>query len=203
MTSTPRSHKGSSESPSLERRAGIKRRSGLGRLQGLLARPLRLERRGGQLHVVLVDRRSPSPSDPAVALEMMRTELSDRLLAHDNANAAQAMRHLVFIHHALGCSGWAGVGALPLRVLRMALTQAEMLASKEASPLLAEFVDRLRACEVAAELREERASGAAHRLTRDEPLVSEVSHEEFAEMQRGWIDTVSSVLTMTLEPMVR
>ena len=176
------------------------RRGGLGRLQSWLSRPLRLERREGQLHVVLVDRREPSPSDPAVALEMLRTELSDRLLAHQNADAAQAMRHLVFIHHELGRSGWAGVGAFPLRVLRRALMQAEMLASEEDSPLLSQFVDRLRACFVAAELREERAAGAAKRMTRDEPVVSEVSHEEFAQMQRGWIDTVSAVLTLTPMP---
>jgi len=201
MTTTPTVRKGSRKRPSIEHQAGAERRGSPGRLQSILGRPLRLERRGGQLHVVLVDRRRPSPSDPVVAMAMLRTELSDRLLAHQHADTAQVMRHLVFVHDELGRRGWAGVGSSPSRVLRKALTQAEMLASGESSPMLAEVVDRLRACHVAAELREERASGAAQRMTNDEPVVSEVSQEEFDEMQRGWIDTVSAVLTVA--PMER
>lgn len=201
MTTTPTLRKRSRKRLSDERQASAERRGSPGRLQSILGRPLRLERRGGQLHVVLVDRRRPTSTDPAVALEMLRTELSDRLLAHQHAHAAQVMRHLVVVHDELGRKGWAGVGNFPARVLRKALTQAEMLASEEASPLLPELVDRLRACHVAAELREERVSGAALRMTSDEPLVSEATQEEFDEMQRGWIDTVSSVLTMA--PMAR
>jgi hypothetical protein len=201
MSTTPTVRKVSRKRPAAEHQEGAERRGSPGRLQSMLGRPLRLERRGGQLHVVLVDRRRPSQTDPVVAMALLRSELSDRLLAHQHANAAQVMRHLVAVHDELGRRGWAGVGSFPSRVLRMALTQAEMLASEEASPMLAEVVDRLRACHVAAGLREERVASVELRLADDEPVVTEVTQEEFDEMQRGWIDTVSSVLAMA--PMER
>jgi hypothetical protein len=201
MTTTPTVRKGFRHSPPSDHPAGAERRGNPGRLQSMLGRPLRLERRGGHLHVVLVDRRCPSRTDPAVAMTLLRTELSDLLLAHQHDHAAQVMRHLVAVHDELGRRGWAGVGSFPARVLRMALTQAEMLASEEDSPMLVEVVDRLRACHVAAGLREERVAGIDLRLTDDEPVVTEVTQEEFDDMQRGWIDTVSSVLTMA--PMER
>lgn len=207
MSSTSTVRRAARTRPSEVQQAGAERhgRQGrLGRLQSLLSRPLGLERRKGQLHVVLVDVRKPSPSDPAVVLEMLRKELRDRLLAHQDAHAAQVMRHLVFVHHELGRKGWAGVGSFPSRVLRKALTQAEMLACEESSPMLSMAIDRLRACRVAAELREERAShgpDSAHFAGNSSTEVSEATHEEFAAMERGWVDTVSSVLTMA--PMAR
>ena len=109
MSSTSPVRKGNPNQPFVERRSASSRRGSLGRLSALLGRPLGLERRRGGLHVVLVDRRRPSPDDPAVAMEMLRGELWNRLLAHQNAHTAQVMRHLVFVHDELGNKGWEGV----------------------------------------------------------------------------------------------
>ena len=198
MSSTSPVRTGNRHQAPDECRAAPGRRSRLGRLGAMLGSPLALVRRRGELHVVLVDRRRPSPNDPAVALALLRDELRDRLLAHENAHTAQVMRHLVFVHDELGNKGWDGVAAFPARVLRKALTQAEMLASEEATSAMTQMVDRLRACQVAAEVREERAPGPRVAAVDDSTEVSEASHEDFALMERAWVDTVSS--TFTLRP---
>ena len=90
----------------------------LRRLKGALGRPLGLERRDGQLHVVLTERRREPPVDEKPSLLQLCDELSARMLAHGPDYAAKAMRHLVVLHDVLGHRGWQGVAALPGPVLR-------------------------------------------------------------------------------------
>lgn len=186
----------------------------LRRLKGLMSRPLGLQRRDGQLRLVLVDRRRTDRPDRPPTLEDLRAELGDRIMAHEATHAAHVMRHLVQVHEALGGGGWRGVEALPAEVLHKALAQAELLASAETSPAILQVVERLRLTKVAADLREERQAqarlkaelsaqreaatpAAAHRaqalhLPPDSsgPEVSETTAEDYEDTNRRWVDTV-------------
>ena len=193
MSTSPPTRKGPRRVPVKDRRAapGAKGTTGsLRRLKGLLGRPLGLERRGGRLRVVLIDRRRASPADQPPSLSQLRAELRARLLAHEHDCTARVMRHLVFVHDELGRKGWPGVAALPGQVLGKALMQAEMLASQEPSPSLAEIVERLRLLKVAADLREERETRPKDFAMSERLEVSESTYEEVQEMERSWVGTL-------------
>ena len=189
-------------------------------LKSLLGRPLELQRRGGQLHVTLADRRRSPERLRADELEQVREELRARLLSQDLEHAARVMRHLVFVHDALGNQGWAGLETLPSPLLGKALVQAQMLVSQSASDRLALLIERLRVAKVTAELREQRQlrQPREHGEPRDPPdlpdppdprdprdshkaspgiasaaavEVSETTHAEFEAMQRRWVATLS------------
>jgi len=191
------SHRSPSRKPTL-RRPAVERRAPRGKpgslswLRGLMGRPLALERRGGRLQMGLVERRRNTDDVESRALDALRQELQTRLMAHDMTHAARVMRHLAFVHDELGRHGWAGVARLPAQALGKAQVQAEMLHGRQASPLLAELVDRLRLLKAAAEVREEaqalRATGSLA-----DPLdleVSETTQEEFEETERSWAGTL-------------
>lgn len=166
----------------------------LNQLKGALGRPLGLQRQGGQLHVVLVERRSATPVDQPPSLPQLCAELRARLLTED-VPAAQVMRHLVKVHDALGSKGWPGVRALSGSVLRKALMQAEMLASMEPSPALETIIEQLRPLTDAADLRDESESRLQDFRVGENLEVSESTYAEFEDMERGWIGTVPSKLT--------
>jgi hypothetical protein len=173
-----------------ERRAPRGAPGSLRWLRGLLSRPLALERRGLQWHVVLGDRRQAGSVGRPPTLNEVNEELRTRLMAQDVDRAARVMRHLVFVHDELRRKGWRGVEALPALVLGKALVQAQMLASDEASPVLAHAVERLHLMHVGAQLREERkALLQADGTARVE--VSEATQEEFDEIERSWLGTLS------------
>ena len=192
MSTIPR--RKSRRGPAVDRRASadstgpaVARR----RVRGALGRRIGLERRDGQLHVVLVERRkAPRSAGDEPSISDLREVLRDRLLAVEleSRQAAQVMRHLVRVYMQLGRKGWAGVEALPGRTLDLALVQAEMLASEQASPRLSFLIDRLRTLKTAADVREERKA----RLQQADPdlersiLVSEATHEEFVASERVW-----------------
>jgi hypothetical protein len=162
----------------------------LQRLKGVLARPIKLQRRDGRLRLVLVERRQARPVDGPPSLLDARDELRALLMLHGNEQATGVMRHLVLVHDELGRRGWPGVEALPGQVLNMALVQAEMLASDEATEALTTIIDHLRIAKVAAELREEQASRPPSQLTGEPLEVSEVPRDEFDELVRkDWVDT--------------
>jgi hypothetical protein len=138
--------------PSSARGLGV----ALRRLLGALKRPLRLQWRGLQLHVVLVDRRSnPSPLAAPSEAQLL-AELGVRLLAIDHEHAATGMRQLVLVHDKLRREGWSGVETLTTRDLGRALAQCELLASLEHSPAMSMLAERLRILKTAAEVRDER-----------------------------------------------
>lgn len=157
-------------------------------LCGLLARPLRLERRGLQLHILLGERREAPAAGArrSPTLEQLREELRERLLSQDTDHAARVMRHLVFVHHELNRNGWRGVELLPAPVLGKALVQAQMLATTESTPVLQHVIDRLHKLHTAALLREERRV----QLQAEGPArveVTETTHEEFEMTERSWL----------------
>jgi hypothetical protein len=164
-------------------------------LKGLLARPVALERRDGQLHVTLVERRRT----PEVIEQQERTALCEEvrvlLLQRGNEREVAVMRHVVLVLDVLQVRGWDGVGAMASGVLRKALMQAQLLHSQESTPALDHLVERLRLLHVAAGLREDRKRGVASPDHSDHAEVTEASHEEFEAMQRDWVRTVSPALS--------
>jgi hypothetical protein len=164
-------------------------------LKGLLARPVALERRDGQLHVTLVERRRT----PEVIEQQERAALCDEvrvlLLQRGSDREMAVMRHLVLSLDVLQTRGWDGVGAMASGVLRKALMQAQLLHSQESTPSLDHLVERLRLLHVAAGLREDRKCGVASPDHSDHAEVTEASHEEFEAMQRDWVSTVSPALS--------
>jgi len=193
MSTSPSNRKTSIEVSIEDRRAGSEV-NGAVRLirwvKGTLTRPLGLERRGRQLHVVLVDRRRRVESgDPPTTLQLCE-ELRARLLTADQAREAIVMRHLAAVHRELLRRDWPGVEALASDVLRRAVVQAEMLASQEASCALTMIIDRLRLAAVAAAVREERQLRAPASEKAASLEVSESTHEEFEASERGWLESL-------------
>ena len=162
--------------------------------KGALGRPLRVERRGLQFHVVLVDRRRAPRAAAPLSVDQMRTELRERLLVHEHDHAAEVMRHLVFVHDILGRKGWVGVEALPARTISQALVQAEMLVSQESSKALTKMIERLRVLKVAADIRDERKpQGGIESDGLENPnslLVSELADEDIEALRRDWGDSL-------------
>jgi hypothetical protein len=153
-----------------------------------------LERRGRQLHVVLHERRRTPAADPA-ALAEVRDELRVRLFDLDgDHHAAHAMRHLILVHDALGRHGWNGVESLPARVIGKALIQAEMLASREPSTLLALVIERLALLKVGAEVREGPPPDPELPHGHGTVEVSETNYDEYELMERSWAGTVPAGL---------
>ena len=202
MSDRPPPSRGPRKAPATDRRAsaGSKRAAGsLQHLKDLMGRPLGFERRGGQLHLVLVERRR-TPSDPRRSptspLSQLRDELRACLFAQENDRAAQVMRHLVKVHDLLGTKGWPGVQALPSSVLGKALVQAQMLAGGEPTPMLACLIDRLRKMQVAAEVREDGDSRRKEIELASQVEVSEATREEFEAMERSWTGSLPPGLVL-------
>ena len=171
-------------------------------MKSLLGRPLALQRRGGQLHVTLVDRRRPPDVIEAEERRQLRDELRARLLAHgDESTTASVMRHLVYVLHVFGRRGWDGVGALGSRVLGRATVQAQMLATQDPSPTLTQAIETMRLLQVAASVREEQQDSTTAREEGQTVEVSESSLEEYEQTERGWLDTVSPSPAQPIAPM--
>ena len=197
-TSKPNRH-GPGGKPLEDRRAAPDAKAAPGSLRwvkGALGRPLKLERQGAHLQVVLVDRRRTPATAKPESTSQLRAELRARLRDTEHNPAVRVMRHLIVVHDELTRKGWAGVGALPSKVIGHALMQTEMLASQEASASLATLVERLGALKAAALAREERKTHLHDLAHGESPEVSETTHEEFEEMERSWLGTVPAVLTL-------
>lgn len=167
----------------------------LRRLKGLMGRPMRLERRDGHLHVVLVDRRIALAADQSpLRLAALRTELRSHLLADESDSAVRVLGDLFVVYKELGRTGWLGVGALPSELLARALAQAEMLVGEAASPLLEELVLQLQRLQVAADRREARDARLTDSAFGGDLEVSEATHEEFEAMERSWVGSSPSIL---------
>lgn len=157
--------------------------------KSLLGRPLRLQRRGINVHIALVDRRRSPEAIKADELTQLRDELRARLLAHEHGHHVAALRHLVFVYDVLGHQGWHGVAAMDSRVLGKAMAQAQLLATAETSPALSALIEELRLLQVAAGLREERQ---ASRRQQDAAAqaggveVREATTADFETTVRSW-----------------
>ena len=132
----------------------------------------------------------------AASLTAMRDELRARLLVHDPAT--QAVRHLYLVYKRLSVDGWAGVATLEAPALRRALAEAEMLQVDDASPLLAQVIERLGAIGAMTDVLAETdavsppADSSASWAATAIPDVSETSYDEYELMERSWIGTVPS-----------
>lgn len=205
MPTKPPNPKGPRAVPDKERRApGQDRRapvdtngkaSPMRRLKGVLGRPLAVERRDGQLQVVLVERRRAKPAEQRPSPSQLCEELGARVLAHDPQQVSKDMSHLLLVHDALGSKGWPGVAALPRRVLAGALAQAEALAGEESSLSMETFIEGLRPLLGAAELREERGSRLQDFRVGETVEVSETNHAEFDRLEQSWVGTIPSDLS--------
>lgn len=192
--STP-NRKGSHTKPLKDRRAAEGARAGpLRKIKSALVRPIGIERRDGQLQVVLVERRRAAPVDEPPSIDQLCTDLSARLLAHEPDQAAKSMRHLVLVHDALAHKGWSGVAALPAHVLHEALAQAEGLASEEDSSCLTIIIENLRPLVIGAERREERDSRMQDFRVGENLEVKDSDFAEFEDAERGWSGTVPADL---------
>jgi hypothetical protein len=189
-SSDPKPKLRSSRQPIKDRRAPPGQPGSIRWLGSLLGRPLVLEKCGQKLHLTLLDRRRSAEELQAASLARLREELRVRLLDQEHQHASSAMRHLVLVHDVLGRQGWPGVQGMESQVLARALVQAQMLAQRESSRRLAQFIDRLHVFRAAAEAREDRI--ARSRAAGVEPgnggtvQVSEVSAEEYEATQRVW-----------------
>ncbi|MFT3664865.1 hypothetical protein [Piscinibacter sp.] len=158
------------------------------RLRELLQRPLKLELRGAQLHVVLADKAERRPEAPAGASagEMLRrghAELGELLRRHPETR--QLMRHLAFTEAQIGRFGSRALKLeIPVPVLRKALEQFDLLLQGAPSEALACL--RARIAETV-EVRGRALEIDEDTETRPGSLeVIEASHSLFDEMERSW-----------------
>jgi hypothetical protein len=169
------------------------KRGSLSWVRTLLGRSLKLEQRRHTLHVTLVDaQREADTARPASLLAQQCAELGARLLVHDPAT--QAVRNLFVVHDELRANGWAGIEALPLKVLGRALTEAEILASDEPSDLLASLIGNLRELKDAADSRVAAEAADREWETLAVPEVSDTNYDEYELMERSWAGTIPAGL---------
>jgi hypothetical protein len=198
MRKKPTSTKDSIDTPLKERRAGLQGTGAsnpLSRLKGALGRPVTLEWRGGQPHVVLVERRSGARLGRSQA--HLCAELRALLLTQEASETSKLLRYLVMVHDTLAQKGWDGVGALPVIVLAKAIRQAEALHKQDPSPVLTEFAERLRLHHAAAVARDQARLDNRAQRGDDSPNrieVTEASYKEFEELERSWTRTMPSDL---------
>jgi hypothetical protein len=197
MRRKPTPTKDSTDAPLKERRAGLQGKATanpLSRLKRVLGRPIALEWRDGQPHVVLVERRSAARGDRSQA--HLCAELRARLLAQGADETSKLLRYLVVVHDTLTRKGWEGVGALPATVLAKAVRQADMLASEDPSPALTQLAEHLRLQHAAAVARNQPSAtpGDADVNAPNRVEVTEASYKEFEDLERSWTRTMPSDL---------
>lgn len=172
----------------LERRAGPDSAPllrALRRVRGLFLRPLALEWRGMQLHLVLRERRHAGEPDPRPSANELREELRSLMRVRGREHARLHLRHLLLVYRELGRDGWHSVGALPSEVLRRALLQAEELSGDRPSRRMDFLLDRLHALKTSADRRD-----LNRRLQEQSDLppleVSDATPEDFEQSERSW-----------------
>ena len=194
-TPTPTQDDSTTAAPLEERRSGTRGQAAanpLQRLKGALARPVALEWRNGQPHVVLVERRKGARLDRSQA--HLCAELRLRLLAQGADETSKLLRCLVIVHDKLSRKGWEGVGALPAAVLAKAIRQAAMLAAEEPSPALTQLATQLDSLHSSALAREEVKKTERGVDAQGRVEVTETSFQEFEEAERSWTRTMPSDL---------
>jgi len=173
--------------------AAATRRGSLRWVRDVLGRSIRLEQRKNQLHVALVDpRKEAAAEEPMTPLMQQRAELGARLLVHDPAT--QVVRNLFIVHDELRANGWAGVAALPLKIVERALTEAEILASLEPSEVLHSIIETLRETKATVEARAAKEALDAEWETPQVPEVSDTNFDEYELMERSWAGTIPAGL---------
>ncbi len=159
-------------------------------VRDVLGRSIRLEQRRGPAGAEAPA--EPAADRPLSLLMKQRAELGARLLVHDPAT--QIVRNLFVVHDELRARGWPGVATLPAKVIGRALTEAEILACDEPSPLLETIIDALREVKVAVDERAALEALEQEFATLQVPEVSETNYDEYELMERSWVGTVPAEL---------
>lgn len=153
-------------------------------VRDLLQRPIKLERRGVELHVVLGEKPPPKAASSTGSGEALRRGHEQlRALLHRHPEARHLMRHLGFIEQTLARTGSRALKLdVPVPVLRKGLQQLDLLIRDEPSDALTYLRSRIEA-----------SIRARERVDRDdEPSrpdgvqVTEASQSLFDEMERSW-----------------
>jgi hypothetical protein len=166
------------------------KRGSLRWVRDVLNRTIRLEQ-GRNAPAAHPGRSAATETSPSLLIQQ-RAELGARLLVHDPAT--QPVRNLFIVHDELRTKGWAGVEALPLKVIGRALTEAEILDSHEPSPLLTTILDSLRGLQLAAHERAANEALEREWETLQVPEVSDTNFDEYELMERSWAGTVPAGL---------
>jgi hypothetical protein len=121
----------------------------------------------------------------------LRTALRAAVPAHKDA--ALALRELLLVDDQLEQLGWAGVAALPVRVIARAAVQADMLADLMKCEPLAELAERLRTLKIhvgpgVAAPAPQRPVPQVHKISEGDAWVevSEIGEDAYAEAELVW-----------------
>ena len=136
--------------------------------------------------------------EPISLLMQQRTELRARLLVHDPGT--HVVRNLFVVHDELRASGWPAVEALPIKIVARALSEAEIMAVDEASPVLDTIIATLRELKTAAEAKVAEQPLGRDWEALDMPEVSDTNFGEFELAERSWAGTVPNGLEIPLRP---
>lgn len=165
-------------------------------VRDLLKRPVKLERRGAQLHLVLGDtpakaaKPAASGAAPTAGEALRRGHEALRALLRRHPETRHLMRHLGFIEQQLGLSGSRALKRdIPVPVLRKGAEQLDLLLRDEPSEALADLRARIDAAV--------RSRAGVVGARADEVQVSEASHSLFDEMERSWTGQMPLTVTKT------
>jgi len=162
--------------------------SPISRVRDLLKRPLKLEVRGAQVHVVLGERddRQGATTTGTSAGEALRRGHGDlRALLRRHPETRHLMRHLAFVEQTIGRFGSRAIKReIPVPVLRKGIEQLDLLVEGAPSEglvyLRARMVEAVasRSTAVAVDEETETRPGSLE--------VTEASHSLFDEMEKSW-----------------
>ena len=161
-------------------------------VRDVLGRSMRLEQRRAPASAAAATSAEAAP--PSLLIQQ-RAELGARLLVHDPAT--QAVRNLFIVHDKLRSGGWPAIEALPLKIVRRALTEAEILECDEPSTLLGSLIESLREVTDAADGRAAEEALRREFETIQVPEVSETNYDEYELMERSWVGTVPAGLDLS------
>lgn len=154
-------------------------------VRDLLHRPLKLERRDGQIHVVLGEKPAEPAPPPSSGEALRRGHAELQALLRRHPEVRHLMRHLGYVEQMLGRFGSRALKReVPAPVLAKALEQLDLLARGEPSAPIADLRARIAA---AVEARGIAPFEDEDTETRPGSLeVTEASHSLFDEMERSW-----------------
>lgn len=159
-------------------------------LRSLMMRPFRVHWRGGAPQLAWVERRLHTPQETQLA--RLRAALRTAVPAHKDA--ALALREILLVDDQLEQLGWAGVAALPVRVIARAAVQADMLADLMKCAPLTELAERLRTLQIhvgpsVSPVAAQRPAPQVHKISDPADAwveVSEIGDDAYAEAELVW-----------------
>jgi len=187
----------SAQLPGFDRRAAAAqpaKRGSLRWVRDVLSRSLRLQQGRNPVAAAVSDDGDAVPDQPLSLLMRQRAELGARLLVHEPAT--QVVHHLFIVHDELQAQGWAGVEALPAKVVERALVEAEILHADEPSALLTTIIGKLKELKAAAVARALEEALDREFETLKMPEVSDTNFDEYELMERSWAGTVPAGLEL-------